>query len=617
MESTQNQPAGFPGAAVQLDVWDLVFGQLAAMECYETLASCAQLNSVLSYLALGHLYRDQFCPPPVMGSQAAKTIWASVRSSAANTHPAGQSHLSHIRHLDFLNFISIDACREVPDKGFIAHVANQLANLNLGPADDPTDSPDIVATDQVSARHPNLENVVRPLLENLCKTARERELHVLLKSLTLDRWTNAIPQIKVFQQLESLSLVFIEGLDAQAAQVVTSSLPNLRHITVVQASVPHTLDLASFLSNLKPDQLLSFSCSLNRVQVPVLNAISQQTSLRKLSLQFFNYPPVDMHVLFKLTKLTSLTLGFNFHATARPQAIFERWAETYRTHFAKWLTSCNDLRSLHLFRLPELVPAAADALPNLHLDRLHLFSTGHHSDLYEALATQQLKYLFLAEPSNDNATLEPWERRELVVKAVVAMPCLRDLRLHTLFSLTCEELTRIAEGVPNLKTISYAAPRREHPTHALKALKSFQHLTSLTVLGRTDFSSISVYCWILETECHMRPGGFSLTLPSQRREKWFWNFRGPQGLLSNSDTEAMMRMLSFMAVYDNERDGDLGDGGFLGNEYEFEEERMFVQLWEDIRGPAEALQLLRGTGPYSPFRPLTGHLGGVIARNLW
>lgn len=57
MESTQNQPAGFPGAAVQLDVWDLVFGQLAAMECYETLASCAQLNSVLSYLALGHLYR--------------------------------------------------------------------------------------------------------------------------------------------------------------------------------------------------------------------------------------------------------------------------------------------------------------------------------------------------------------------------------------------------------------------------------------------------------------------------------------------------------------------------------------------------------------------------------
>ncbi|TKW50759.1 hypothetical protein CTA1_8314 [Colletotrichum tanaceti] len=619
MEYTQNQSAGLLGAAVQLDVWDLVFGQLATMKCYKTLASCGQLNSALSYQALLHLYRNQFCPPPDMGSKTAKRIWASLKSSDANTHPAGISYLSHIRHLDFLNLISVAGCRDVPNADFVARATNQLANLNLGPADDSTDGPDIVATNQVSAINPTLDRVVRPFLENLCNTAREQKLHVVLESLTLDRWASAMPQIQDFQQLKSLSLVFLEGLDAQAAQVVTSSLPNLRHITVVQASVPHTPDLVSFLSNLKPDQLQSFSCSLNRVQVPVLKSISQLTSLRKLSLQFLVYPPVDMHVLFKLTKLTSLTLGFNFRATVRTQAIFKEWAKTCQAHFAKWLTSCDDLRSLHLFRLPELVPAVADALPSLRLDRLHLFSTGLHSKLYEALATQQLEYLFLAERSSDNATLDSSQRRELVVKAVVAMPCLRDLRLHTLFSLARRHVTRIAEGVPNLETISYVVPnaRFEHPTHTTEGLKSFPHLTSLTLLGRTQFTSMMIHCWFIESNRHHRPGGFSLTLPCQGRNDWFWNFSGPRGLRSNSDTEALMRMLRFLAVYEDEGgNNEQGLGGFRGNEWEFEEERMFVQLWGDIRGPAEALQLLRGTGPYSPFQPLRGQLGDVIAAKL-
>ncbi|KAK2001177.1 hypothetical protein LX36DRAFT_374643 [Colletotrichum falcatum] len=478
---------------------------------------------------------------------------------------------------------------------------------------DPTGGQDIVVANQITAHTPSIGGLALRILQDLCGVARNRDLRVMLKSLTIDKWAHVLPVIHSFRELEALSLVFMQGLDASAAEVLTKYLHGLSVIELVQASVPHTSALASFLSQLKPDQLRAFSCSLNRIQVPLLRAIPGQINLQKLSLKFLIYPPVEMHRLFELQNLTELNLSFNFTATRLAQAEFTDWARAHRDTFANWLASCDNLRSFHLFRFPDLVPAVANALPRLHLDRLHVFSTGLCRDFYEVLGTQRLKYLFLAESPGILPISPPLggrERSRLVMDAVAAMPGLRDLRLHTSFPLGYKELERIARHVPNLQTLSFVGLKEENPTWTLRALVPFRHLISLTVLGRTTFSSRDVLQWIDYTQYHLRPGGFSLSLPAQ--DSWSWS-RGLRVsyLITDPATENIQNMLRFFVVYSREQ--NYRGEAWRGNYYESDEERMFVQLWDDISGPAEALQLLRGSGPYPPFLGLMENMGARIA----
>lgn len=436
----------------------------------------------------------------------------------------------------------------------------------------------------------------------------------MLKSLTIDRWTHVFPVIRFFTQLESLSLVFVDGLGTSAANIITRHLPKLRTFSVVQADESHAQELASFLSNLKADQLRSFSCSLNRTQAPILQALSKQTFLQDLALQFLVSPPLELRKLFKLTNLTSLRLGLSFSPSSFAQSRFKDWVTNNRGTFATWLISCENLRGLHIFRFPDLIPAIADALRHLRLNRLHVFSTGYYGDFYRALETQQLEYLFVAEcPDREiiSHSLGWRERGGHVMTAVLAMPCLRDLRLHTYFPLGYRELEHIAIYVPRLETISFVCRQGENPTWTLRALENFKHLTGLTVLGLTVFSSRDMLRWIEWTQCHLRPGGFSLSLPTQDRRSWF---RGvgvsDYTYINDPATERIKQMLRFFALYVRDRSGH-GEV-WRGNDYEFDEERMFVHLWDDIRGPAEALQLLRGSGPYPPFMGLMENMGTRI-----
>ncbi|WYZ39843.1 hypothetical protein EsH8_IV_000184 [Colletotrichum jinshuiense] len=360
----------------------------------------------------------------------------------------------------------------------------------------------ILAADQVTARNPDVRPVGPRILRDLTRMAQDRDLHVMLKSLTIDRWTHVFPVIRFFTQLESLSLVFIDGLGTSAANIITRHLPKLRTFSVVQADESHAQELASFLSNLKADQLRS----------------------------------------------------------------------------------------------------------------LHVFSTGYYGDFYRALETQQLEYLFVAEcPDREiiSHSLGWRERGGHVMTAVLAMPCLRDLRLHTYFPLGYRELEHIAIYVPRLETISFVCRQGENPTWTLRALENFKHLTGLTVLGLTVFSSRDMLRWIEWTQCHLRPEGFSLSLPTQDRRSWF---RGvgvsDYTYINDPATERIKQMLRFFAVYVRDRSGH-GEV-WRGNDYEFDEERMFVHLWDDIRGPAEALQLLRGSGPYPPFMGLMENMGTRI-----
>ncbi|KAK2060464.1 hypothetical protein LY76DRAFT_634596 [Colletotrichum caudatum] len=553
----------------------------------------------------------QFSSSASWGTQLADVFWTALWTSAPSTEspPTTQPYVNYVRHLDFLNFLSIRNCRDFPHPQFMAATLQQANHQNP----DSTNGQDIVVANQLTAQTPSIGVIALRLLRDLCRVARSRDLRVMLKSLTIDKWAHVLPVIRSFQELETLSLVFMEGLDAAAAEVLTRCLPRLSGIELVQASVPHTSSLASFLSNLEPDQLRAFSCSLNRVQVPALRAIPKQMNLQKLTLKFLIHPPVEMHSLFELQTLTDLNLSFNFIASRPAQAEFRDWARSHRGTFANWLVSCENLRSLHLFRFQDLVPAVADALPRLHLGRLHIFSTGLCRDFYEALGTQRLEYLFLAE-SPDLLLVNPplgWkERGEIIMDAVAAMPGLRDLRLHTYFPVGHKELEHLARHVPKLQTISFVCRKEENPTWTLRALVPFRHLTSLTVLGRTTFSSRMVHQWIDYTQCHLRPGGFSLSLPNQ--DSWSWS-RGliVSHLITDPATEKIKNMLRFFVVYSRGQNyrGEI----WRGNDYEFDEERMFVHLWDDIRGPAEALQLLRGSGPYPPFLGLMENMGARIA----
>ncbi|OLN85505.1 hypothetical protein CCHL11_08097 [Colletotrichum chlorophyti] len=597
------------------DIWDSVFDQLAQLGYHGTLANCALLTRELSWLALRRLYRQQFLPSRSWGVDSTEQLWATLMLSAPGKEGSLTSHpyLTYVRHLDLLNYLSVFGVRDFPDPGFVArtiqHAGQQQQNTNAN-----NQTP--IALDQVTAR--SMRGPIDPmLLSNLARMTEDSDLRVMLKKLTADTWPNILAAVRSFGELESLSLVFIEGLDASAAGTAMACLPKLKDLLLVQADATKTPALADFIANLKPDQLRSFGCSLSQVQLPVLQALLRHRTLQELSLHFLVRPPLELHRLAELTNLTSLTLSFSFFPTRIAQTRFEEWAAAHRSAIANWLASCANLRSLHVFRMPDLVPAITDALDYLRLERLHIFSTGCHLELYRVLRKQRLEYLFLAECPGGGVVSPStgWrDRGGFVMDAVAAMPGLRDLRLHTYSPLGWKELEHVASHVPKLETLSFVCRMGEDPTRTLRALASFRHLTNLKVLGLSVFSSRDVLRWIEWTQCHLRPGGFSLSLPSQDRRSWY----GGLGVTDcqhyrDPPTERITEMLRFFSVWDRGHDGQ----GLVwrGNDYDFDEERMYVHVWDDIRGPAEALQLLRGTGPYSPFMGLMADRGNAIASN--
>ncbi|KXH65813.1 hypothetical protein CSAL01_07519 [Colletotrichum salicis] len=310
--------------------------------------------------------------------------------------------------------------------------------------------------------------------------------------------------------------------------------------------------------------------------------------------------------------LTSLTISFNFQPSPQNRSRFRRWPEENPSKVATWLNSCQALRSIHLFRFPDLVPAVADALPYLHLHRLHDFSTGCCKDFYKKLGTQQLEYPFLAECSDEglvDLNPEQKERGELVIKAVMAMPSLRDLRLHTYSSLDCSELEKIAKHVPKLETLSFVSRKEENSTWTLRALESFRYLTSVIGLGHTKFSAREILYWVDYLKCHQRLGGFSLFLPSQDRPSWYRGVRAADNTIHDRNdpaTASLREILNYLIVLSRE---DI----WRGNDYEADEERMFVHFWAEITGPAGGLQLLRGSGPYEPWTGLMENMGVPLA----
>ncbi|KAI3537481.1 hypothetical protein CABS03_05500 [Colletotrichum abscissum] len=595
MTATTSQPVLHTG------IWDIILEQLAVRGDHGTLANCTRLNKELSELASRHLYR-------YWGGEATESLWANLSADmlVCEEHPDANEafpatyhpYLLYIRHLNLLNFLSVHGCRPFPDQRFVA-VNREAAQQNPGSTTDQS----IVAANHVTAETPSIGCFGDRLLRKLAQMSTEKGLNIMLKSLTADWWMNVQPVIHTFRKLESLSLVFLDDLDKSAAALITTHLPMLTKISVVQADDSEIASFADFVSELPPTQLRSFDCSLNQTQMPLLEAIAQQTCLQELTLQFVVRPPFELYRLFELTNLTSLTLSFNYQPSPQNRLRFKRWAEENRSKVTDWLKFCQALRSLHLFRFPDLIPAVADALPYLRLRRLHIFSTGCYEDFYEALETQQLEYLFLAECSEEglvNPTSRSKERGELVMKAVTAMPCLRDLRLHTYSTLDCSALDNIAKHVPKLHTLSFVCRKGENSTWTLRALEGFKHLTSLTVLGHTKFSSREILYWVSYMHCHQRPGGFRLSLPAQDPRSWYRGMRAPAQIVPSTNdpaTATLKQVLKWLAVFGRERH-------WRGNDYEAEEERMFVQLWGDARGPAEGLQLLRGSGPYAPWSGL-------------
>ncbi|KAF6832803.1 hypothetical protein CMUS01_06783 [Colletotrichum musicola] len=298
-----------------------------------------------------------------------------------------------------------------------------------------------------------------------------------LYSIAAEKWEALLPGLFSGRQLQTLSLDNPEGLDDAAANTIMERLPALKHLTVIRPELGDAQEMASFISALKPDQLRSFSYSFHEFQVPVLQAIAGLTGLQGLELTFNVYSPVDLHVLALLTNLTSLRLIKNDHIYPDQQAQFEEWAY---------------------------------ALPHLRLEKLHIYDTECSIDLYRALRSQRLKYLFLHEhiwtERQHYGLADPYEpiyrrmrkeRAQAVMEAVVAMPCLRDLRLHTRFDLTTEHLREMARCVPRLETLScMVACEKGEQAEPLETLEEFKHLTSLTCLGWTTFSARYILEWI-------------------------------------------------------------------------------------------------------------------------
>ncbi|KAF6812796.1 hypothetical protein CSOJ01_04952 [Colletotrichum sojae] len=321
---------------------------------------------------------------------------------------------------------------------------------------------------------------------------------IMLTNITAEKWEALLPDLFSCQQLQTLSLDNPEGLDGAAAKIIMEKLPALKHLTVIRPELGDAQEMVSFISALKLSQLRSFSYPFYEFQVPVLRAIAGLTGLQGLGLTFNEYPPVDLHDLAPLTNLTSLTLIQNDWTPDEPAAQFKEWARERRETVAAWMISCHNLASLYIFSMPALVPAIADALPHLRLEKLHIYDTKCSMDLWRALRSQRLKYLFLKECGWTEGwhdclaeSCEPVyrvrrEHVQAVMDAVLAMPCLRGLRLHTCFNLTTEHLREMVRCVPRLETLScMVACEKGDQTEPLEILEEFKHLTSLTLLGWT------------------------------------------------------------------------------------------------------------------------------------
>ncbi|KAF4876703.1 hypothetical protein CGCSCA1_v004057 [Colletotrichum siamense] len=388
-------------------------------------------------------------------------------------------------------------------------------------------------------------------------------------------------------------------LTAEAGRQVSKSLPRLRHLEFPFAlnATAASEQLGEFLSHLNADQLHHFECGVGEAQASVFRAIAKQTELRCLEFRLVEIPPTDLLLLCPLTNLTSLTLKSNsFVPGWRLREKYELWAREKRRHIANWITSCRSLKRLHLFRLPDLIPAIADALPHLQLETLHVYDTGNHPDFYHALKTQSdLKHLFIAERSTDPPPRD-LRCRKLVMDAVCSMKDLRDLRLHTSFSLYYTQLQTLACCQPNLEFFSFVQSGVEQPAWVLRALELFENLKSLTILGMTRFSAPEILEWIEKTGCHRRHGGFLLSLPSQEKASWY---RGvPPAELPpmrtvgrDSFTRRIKELLRFCAVKVR-GPAETGES-WHGNDYLDYEESMFHNLWGDARGPT-AVSIWRG-----------------------
>ncbi|KAF9877917.1 hypothetical protein CkaCkLH20_04493 [Colletotrichum karsti] len=576
-------------ATFNMDIWGHIFNQLALLGYHETLASCARLSKAHAEPALRQLYSQQFNPCSSWASRESKSLWLSIIS---NLYPTSHPYLTYVRRLDTHNLrallVNLDREKElapfVRDLGYTEY-RSMLPYLLPG-------------------WRPPL--VAGCLLDRLVRFSNSQGLRVMLKELTTRTWTELVPAISSCPELVSLSIDSISELHG-AADII-NNLPKLRNLAFVEVNMEYTFELAYLVSHLKPDQLRSFKCSLSG-QLRVLEALAKQTELSELELQFFFVPPSELHVLTALTNLTSLTLKYNYTSTEDAKDEFRTWARDHRNTIANWLMSCKSLKSLHVFRLPFLVPAIADALSHLRLDRLHIYGTAGHEGFYRALKSQRLKYLFIGEWSRTH-WLHEGKRRWLVLGAVCAMPCLRDLRLHTTFGLSNKQLERIAKHVKDLETISFHSSPGEDRAGVLRALEGFKHLTSLTVLGLTLFRARELMQWIELTRCHLRPGGFSLSLPSQGISPWLFSDTNPElffplpgNMVREPSPEKFRKLLRFFRVCIR---GDRGEI-WKGNDYEAEEERMFINLWGEVEGSTAALMIV------DQYRSLTRDMGRQLA----
>lgn len=428
-------------------------------------------------------------------------------------------------------------------------------------------------------------------LEELVIISNETGRRPMLREVSIDRWEDRGPLILSCHALERLSMHYAGDLTAEAGRQVSKSLPRLRHLEFpfVANATAASEKLGEFLSHLNADQLHHFECGVGEAQASVFRAIAKQTELRCLEFRLVEKPPLDLLLLSPLTNLTSLTLKSNsFVPSWRLREKYELWAREKHRHIANWITSCRSLKRLHLFRLPDLIPAIADALPHLQLERLHVYDTGNHPEFYHALKTQSdLKHLFIAERSTDPPPRD-LRCRKLVMDAVCSMKDLRDLRLHTSFSLYHIQLQTLACCQPNLEFLSFVQSGVEQPAWVLRALELFENLKSLTILGMTRFSAPEILEWIEKTGCHRRHGGFLLSLPSQEKASWY---RGvplaelpPMRTVGrDSFTRRIKELLRFCAVKVR---GPAGTGeSWHGNDYLDYEESMFHNLWGDARGP--------------------------------
>ncbi|KAI8307121.1 hypothetical protein K4K59_011213 [Colletotrichum sp. SAR11_240] len=192
-------------------------------------------------------------------------------------------------------------------------------------------------------------------LEDLVIISNENGRHPMLREVSIYRWKDRGSFILSCHALERLSMTWTEDLTAEAGKQISKSLPRLKHLEFPFAAdtTAGSQQLGEFLSHLNADQLDCFECGVGAVHAPVFKAIAQQTELRSLEFRLFEIPPTDLLLLSPLTNLTSLTLKFNsFTPSSRLRE--------------------KSLKRLHLFRLPDLIPAIADALPHLHLERLHV-----------------------------------------------------------------------------------------------------------------------------------------------------------------------------------------------------------------------------------------------------